>query len=66
MENITNIKKEDFQKGFYIELECCFCAEKECIGASSQEELENELSEKGWLSMDSDKYQVIGHWCGCK
>lgn len=66
MEKITNIQKEDFQKGFYIELECCICAEKECIGASSEEELETELSERGWLNLDSDKYQIVGHYCGCK
>ena len=65
MEKTKSIPTKDFSKGFFIELDCCMCGHKETIGATTQKELKDILNDLGWKEINSDKYAVIGHYCGC-
>lgn len=65
MEKSNSIPESDFIKGVYIELECCMCGEQKTIAARNPKELSNTLDEEGWKEIDSDKFALIGHHCGC-
>jgi len=65
MEILKSIPTSDFQKGYYIELECCMCMNKQSYGADTKKELQQILDEEGWKELDSDEYQLTGHHCGC-
>lgn len=65
MEKLTSIDPKEFNKGFFIELECCMCLESKSYGASTKEELQKILDEEGWKDLDSDEYMLTGHHCGC-
>lgn len=64
-EKITIIREKEFSKGYFIEIECCMCRHEEKIGSATKKELREALKDKGWRNLDSDKYAVIGWWCGC-
>lgn len=66
MERITEIPKGDISEGVYIELECCMCGKHEIFADSYIEKVMQIIRDGGWYSIDSDKYGVIGHYCGCE
>ena len=64
MERITDIKKQDVEKGFFIELECFVCGQDEIITFNTQKGLLLMVNNKGWRCVNSDMHQTNGHWCG--
>lgn len=54
-----------FEKGFYVQLECCMCQHTEIYAAKSESELQDILNESEWRKLDSDLYGLVGDYCGC-
>ena len=65
MEKKSEIPQKEFEQGYFIELQCAFCRNETTVAASSKKELHDKVKDSGWKNIDSDKYQLIGHWCGC-
>lgn len=65
MKKTSEIPVSDFKSGVYIDLECCICGHQAMFGADAPEELSEILENEEWKQLDSDKYGVIGWYCGC-
>lgn len=65
MEKITDIKQDEFQKGYFIELQCSMCLKEVGFGADTKDELKKIVFDADWKNLESDEFQCIGWWCGC-
>lgn len=41
------------------------CDYERTYAAYTSKELQKILDEEGWKELNSDEYQLIGHYCGC-
>jgi hypothetical protein len=64
-EKKSNIRQTDFDKGFYIEVNCQFCYREVIYGGATKTELSATLKNEGWKWLNSDEYGQCGYWCGC-
>lgn len=64
-EKKSKIKQKDFNKGYYIELNCPYCYKEEIVGGRTKQDLSTELKNREWKWLDSDYYAQSGYWCGC-
>ncbi len=65
MEKAQSIDHSEMREGVFIELECFICGESDTMAADDKDSLTTMLDDAGWMTLDSDKRQTIGHWCGC-
>lgn len=67
MEKKGNINQKDtsIELGFFIKLECCTCGKEHVICGTTKKEVVENASNEGWQTLNSDKFMLIGHWCGC-
>jgi hypothetical protein len=65
MEKLTSINSDEFEKGYFIRLECCMCNDEQIFTSTNKKDLSKQIDESGWKMLDSDLYKMIGHHCGC-
>ncbi len=53
------------RQGYFIEVECCFCPRTASFFGETTQEVLEEMTSEGWRDIDSDEFQVRGHYCGC-
>jgi len=65
MEKKTLIPQYEFLQGFFIEIECCMCGNKQTIAEISKKELHALVKKEGWRNLNSDDYGLTGWYDGC-
>ena len=68
MEKRTPIRQKDtgIMEGVFITLECMICGDTHVVAECNKKELVESIANEGWSTLDSDRFGMIGYYCGCR